>query len=106
MDSPFQFPQGSITPRKREILAWLKAHRCQMDSLDPGDPQSLEAFRMYIPLHLSREPESRACGGEPSVFDLVRELFDYKFALAYVDSYPWNVDKYCLAQEERRWQLC
>jgi hypothetical protein len=35
----------------------------------------------------------------------VRELFDHKFALAYVDSCPWNVDKYCLAQEESRWQI-
>jgi hypothetical protein len=104
MNTPFQFAEASLTPRKREILAWLKAHRCQMVSLDSGDPQRIEAFRIYIPLHLSREPKSRACAGEPSVFDLVRELFDDKFALAYVDSYPSNEDKYCLAQEEQRWQ--
>lgn len=97
MNAPFQFAEESLTPRKREILSWLKAHRCSMVSLDPRDPQSLTAFRIYIPAHLSRASKSIASDGDASVFDLVRELFDYKFVLDYVDSYPSNEDKYRLA---------
>jgi len=61
---------------------------------DPENPKNMEALRVYIPLKLSRANiKNRSLELTPALSEPLIELFDYKFALEYVDSYP-NEDKF------------
>jgi hypothetical protein len=90
---PFEFAEESLTPRKREILGWLKTNQIQLRSLDPENPHSMKSLRVYIPIELSRTNMEPFLVLAPSLSDPLLELFDYEFLLEYVDSYPW-ADKY------------
>ncbi len=104
MNRPYDFPPGTLTIRKTDILAWLKMNEVRMCNLDLEKPSSVDAFRVYIPLHLSRVDRVNQTGTTTCVFALISELFDDKFKLEFLESYPSNEDKYRLAATERRWR--
>ncbi len=94
INPPFEFDEEMLTSRKREILAWLKIKQIELRSLG-SNPRSMKSLRVYIPIELSRANMEPFLVLKPSLSDPLLELFDYKYELEYVDSYPW-VDKYRL----------
>jgi len=89
----FEFDERSLTPRKREILAWLKAKKIELRSLNPENPHNMDDLRVYIPLALSRANMDPFLVLTPVLSAPLVELFDYEFTLEYVDSYP-DADKF------------
>ena len=89
-----QFDEASLTPRKREILIWLEQNKVSLRVLDCNAPQSMATLRVYIPQKLSRAAQSNDQVPNAGIFTILHELFNGQFTLDYVDSYPWEEDKY------------
>lgn len=94
LNPPFEFDEDALTPRKREILAWIKTNHIELRSLDPRNSRNIRSLRVYIPLELSRPNMVGPFHAlRPSLSAPLLELFDDKFKLEYVESYP-SADKY------------